>query len=120
MTRVIVCGGRDFSDKELFASSLDTVLCKFQNVEIISGHAKGADSFAEEYASLRGYPLTVFRPDWNKYGRSAGPIRNRQMLEYACQETPVVIAFWDGKSRGTRNMLRISDEANAQCYTIRY
>ena len=49
-TRIIVCGGRDFTDKEIFSKYLDIILSRYENIEIVSGGAKGADSFSEEYA----------------------------------------------------------------------
>lgn len=92
-TRVIVCGGRDFTDKELCFSKLDEILAEFDNPEIVSGHAKGADSFGEEYAKVHSLPVKVFPADWKLYGRGAGRVRNRQMFKYACEEKPLVIAF---------------------------
>lgn len=104
-TRVIVCGGRDFNNRELCFESLDRYLKGHENIEIVSGHARGADALAEEYAKAHGLKLTIFKADWKQYGKSAGAIRNRQMLQYASKEAPLVIAFWDGKSKGTRNMI---------------
>ena len=113
-TRVIVCGNRDFTDKAFCFSQLDTILSEYRDLEIVSGHARGADLFAEEYASLRGVKLSVFSPDWKKYGRSAGPVRNRQMLEYALEATPLVVAFWNGESRGTKNMIMQAQKARVE------
>lgn len=107
-TRVIVCGSRNFTDKETCFKVLDQLFGESPNAEIISGHAKGADQFAEEYAVLHGIPVKVFPPDWKRYGRGAGPIRNREMLACAKEKTPLVVAFWDGKSSGTRNMLELA------------
>ena len=67
--------------------------------EIVSGGAKGIDMCAKEYAIKNGIKLTEFLPDYRRYGRYAAPIkRNIQIVEYA----DVIIAFWDGKSRGTK------------------
>lgn len=120
LNRVIVCGGRDFSDKELCFESLDRILSRYSGIEIITGHARGADSLGEEYAVLNGYRLSVFSPDWKKYGKSAGPIRNSDMLAYALLENPVVIAFWDGKSEGTKDMIKKAEQARADLFVIRY
>lgn len=118
-TRVIVCGGRDFNNRELCFESLDRYLKGYENIEIVSGHARGADTLGEEYAHAHGLKLTIFEADWEQYGKSAGAVRNRQMLKYASKETPVVIAFWDGKSRGTKNMI---DQAMEKAIThiVRY
>lgn len=117
--RAIVCGGRNFNDRKLCFESLDRYLSEYKDLEIVSGHARGADSLGEEYAKLHGLKLSIFKADWEQYGKSAGAIRNRQMLRYASKETPVVIAFWDGKSRGTKNMI---DQAMEKAIThiVRY
>ncbi len=66
--------------------------------EIVSGGAKGVDSSAREYALSHGIKLTEFLPEYDKYGRSAPLKRNITIIEYS----DVVLAFWDGKSRGTK------------------
>lgn len=66
--------------------------------EIVSGGAKGIDTDAEKYATEHGLKLTVFLPDYAKFGRGAPLKRNVQIAEYADE----AIAFWDGKSRGTK------------------
>ena len=119
VTRVIVCGGRDFQDKEKCFESLDVILAGNPHIEIVSGHAKGADSFGEEYAKKHGISVKVFRPDWKRYGRGAGPIRNKEMLEYAAEEEPMIIAFWDGKSKGTKNMINQAIKAGANVKIIK-
>jgi len=58
-------------------------------------------SFGEEYALKKGLKLSIFKADWKKYGRAAGPIRNREMYHYALEDKPMIIAFWDGVSKGT-------------------
>ena len=69
--------------------------------EIVSGGAKGIDTCARNYASSHDLKLTEFLPEYNKYGRGAPLKRNLQIIEYA----DVVIAFWDGKSRGTKYVI---------------
>ena len=66
--------------------------------EIVSGGAKGVDTCAREFALANGITLTEFKPEYNRYGRCAPLKRNITILEYA----DVVLAFWDGKSRGTK------------------
>ena len=65
--------------------------------EIVSGGAVGVDSCAEKYAEENGLKLTVFLPQYERYGRAAPIIRNKQIVDYADK----IIAFWDGKSKGT-------------------
>lgn len=66
--------------------------------EIVSGGAKGVDTSAREYALSHGIKLTEFLPEYTKYGRSAPLKRNITIIEYS----DIVLAFWDGKSRGTK------------------
>ena len=102
MTRIIVAGGRDFEDYPYLCEKMDSVLQETgDDIEIVSGHAKGADSLGERYGRERGIPVVEFRADWKRYGRNVGPVRNQQMLDYAEEARPVVVAFWDGKSKGT-------------------
>ncbi len=118
-TRVIVCGSRSFEDRELLFRTLDGALGRMDRVEVVSGHSKGADLLAEAWAGERGIPFTVFSPDWKRYGRVAGPKRNGEMLAYARQRRPLVLAFWDGKSRGTKNMIRLAEKAGVEVRIVR-
>lgn len=104
-SRIVICGGRHFNDRTFFNKTLDELLPQYDNPEIISGHASGADTLAERYAEDHGIPYIIFKPDWKRYGRGAGPIRNKAMIDYASEDNPVVIAFWNGESKGTRNMI---------------
>ena len=119
-TRLIICGGRDFQDYDLLRSRLDRLTAYYENIRIVSGHARGVDTFAEQYAAEKGIPISVFPAEWAKYGKAAGPIRNRAMLDFAKEETPVVAAFWDGKSRGTANMIKLANTAGAECHVFLY
>ena len=106
MYRVIIAGCRDFTDYALLRSFVDDALAGMQDIEIVSGGAAGADALGERYARERGYGLKVFPAEWKKWGAAAGPIRNSQMADYA----DALIAFWDGKSAGTRDMIRKAEE----------
>lgn len=118
--RIIVAGTRTFSDYELLRSKLDDFVSKLKQkhpdkqVVIITGAAKGADKLGSLYARNHNIPLKEFPADWNTYGRAAGPIRNQQMSDYALHEVPVLIVFWDGESRGTKNMINIAKRHNVQ------
>ena len=119
-TRVIVCGGTDFDDYDYFERQMDLVLKSYDIIKLISGHAGGADSFAERYAAEKDIPIQVFPAEWKRYGRAAGPIRNRAMLAYAMEEIPIVIAFWNGKSPGTGNMLKQAKDRGIECLVFYY
>jgi len=111
MYKVIIAGGRDFNDYELLKEVCDHYLQNKGEVQIVSGKQKttdpqsgeeyGADFLGEKYAKEKGYSIEEFPADWNKHHRAAGPIRNRQMAEYS----DALIAFHDGKSKGTANMI---------------
>ena len=76
-------------------------LCIPTPTTIVSGGAIGIDACGERYAKLNGIEVVTFTPDWNLHGKAAGPIRNRKMAEFADR----LIAYWDGRSPGTRNMI---------------
>ena len=89
--KVAIVGSRD-----LTVSDLRTYLPE-DTTEIVSGGARGIDTCAKEYAQANGMKLTEFLPEYEKYGRGAPIKRNRKIIDYA----DAVIAFWDGRSRGT-------------------
>ncbi len=82
--------------------------------EIVSGGAVGVDSLAVQYAKQNGIKLTEFLPEYKKYGRAAPIVRNRQIVNYA----DVVIAFWDGKSKGTSYTIKYAKSINKVCQII--
>ncbi len=75
--------------------------------EIVSGGAKGVDTCAKEYALAHGIRLTEFLPEYNRYGKGAPLKRNLQIIEYA----DLILAFWDGKSRGTKHVIDACEKA---------
>ena len=111
ITRIIVSGGRDFADYQRLESVLDDVTEGRTDVEIVSGHAKGADLLGERYAREHGIMYTVFPADWKQFPIRAGFIRNREMLDYATDKEAMLISFRDGKSHGTKDMIELAKEA---------
>lgn len=107
-----VIGGRTFNDYELLKSELD----KLQIDKIVSGGAKGADTLAERYAKEHSIPLEVFNADWDKFGKSAGYIRNEQVMTVATN----VVAFWDGISKGTAHTIRIAKKQSKPVIIVDY
>ena len=116
--KLIIAGGRDFSNSDLMNEKLDYLLSNTpQNeIEIVSGCAKGADSMGERYAEIMGYAVKQFPANWDRDGKAAGPIRNREMAEYATH----LIAFHDGVSRGTANMIQVAKELGLKVRVVRY
>ena len=104
--RVIIAGSRNYSNYQELVSFCDQVLSGTESIEIVSGTARGADSMGEKYANEREYKIARFPADWNKYGKSAGYVRNKEMADYA----DGLIAFWDGQSKGTLHMINLAKE----------
>ena len=108
---IAVIGSRNFSDYKLLESTLAALP---EISQIVSGGAKGADSLAEIYAEKHQLPLVVFKPDWPKYGRGAGIVRNREIIEAA----DMVVAFWDGSSKGTASSLKFAKSKGILIQTV--
>lgn len=124
MLKVIIAGSRGFYDYELLKSVADICIGRdVINVEVISGTAMGADKLGEQYAKERGFKVMRFPALWNKYGKSAGFIRNTQMAKYATinkDDDSMLIAFWDGKSNGTRHIIKQAESNGMKVYVIKY
>ena len=117
--KVIIAGSRGFSNYKLLKETCNNVLRekkKTHNIVIISGGAKGADKAGEQYAQDCDYDLEIYPADWKKFGKSAGFRRNEQMAEVA----DGLIAFWDGKSNGTKHMIDIANEKGIKIKVVEY
>ncbi len=113
--RILVCGGRDYTNKELVYSVLNAAKAA-HNIEcIISGMAQGADTFGSMWAIENNIPLLKFPADWKTYGGAAGPIRNQQMLN---EGKPNLIFAFPGKN-GTKNMIKIGKRAGIVVLSIK-
>ena len=101
--KIIIAGTRTFDNKQLLFNSMNAIIEKFDlhYFEVISGTAEGADKLGEEWGKEKHAIISRFPPDWNKHGKAAGPIRNSQMADVA----DMCVVFWDGKSKGTKNMI---------------
>ncbi len=107
--RVTIGGCRNYNDYDAFCDYVDMCLSNIRfnsKIIILSGHCTGTDTMAEKYAQDNGFGLEIYPAQWNLYGRSAGPIRNEQMVALS----NFVIAFWDGKSKGTKNLIQNARE----------
>ena len=110
--KVAVVGSRNFNDIDLIVDTLG----QYKIGEIISGGAAGADSLAEDFADAAGIKKTIFKANWEKYGRSAGYIRNIDIIS----NCDICIAFWDGKSRGTKHSISLCKKHNKKCVIIKF
>lgn len=129
---LIIAGSRLFTDYELFRGKCDHFLSNYlefdtaknrynPKIQIISGCARGPDEFAIIYAAHKFIEVKRFPADWNKYGRGAGPIRNKQMLDYILQfENNGLLAFWDSISRGTMSMINLIKDAGVNTKVVTF
>lgn len=100
--RIIIAGGRDFYDYDLVKMTMARI--GYKPTVIVSGCARGADTLGINWAIDNFTPVDKYPADWDRYGKSAGYKRNVQMAENA----DMLIAFWDGKSKGTKHMIDIA------------
>ncbi len=107
-----VVGSRTFNDYNLLKKTLD----KYDIDEIVSGGANGADQLAERYAEEKNIKTNIFLPDWKKYGRKAGPLRNKQIVE----NSDYIIAFWDGVSRGTLSSINLAKHMGKDLTIVKF
>lgn len=105
MFRVIVAGSRTIDSQMFIFDKLDTLLSQKiqekEQIQIVSGTARGVDRIGEQYAAAKGFLCKQYPADWNTHGKKAGYLRNCQMAENA----DALVAFWDGNSPGTRHMI---------------
>lgn len=117
--KLIVAGGRDYDDAEQLSNVLfamaDVEFAEYQ-VSIVSGMARGADRLGYEFAYANEVTLYAFPADWDKYGKRAGYIRNQRMGDFA----DGLLAFWDGRSKGTGHMINYMQHLKKPVHIVRY
>lgn len=99
--RILVCGGRDYNDANGVYNALDRLHAKKRITCVIQGGASGADMLAWGWAKAYGVPVEEYKAEWEKYGKRAGPLRNKRMLDEGKPDG--VVAFPGG--RGTADMV---------------
>lgn len=110
--RVLIAGSREFNDISLFSTYLNNYLVEhkltdYSKIQLISGGARGADTLAEKFAKTNNINIQIFKPDWG-IGKHAGILRNKEMSE----NCDLALIFWDGESKGTKNMISLLDNKN--------
>ncbi len=110
-----IVGSRTYNDYLNAEKELNNLLKNIEINNIVSGGAYGADKIAELYAKKYNYNLIIHKPDWNKYGKSAGYIRNKLIIN----DSDYIIAFWDGESKGTKISIDLANKENKKLY-IKY
>ena len=127
--RVVIAGSREFYDFPMLMGKCTDILSGIANtnnnidkVRIVSGTARGADQLGEQYAKLAGYEVSRFPADWNGLGKRAGYVRNAEMAKFAVEDGNygVLIAFWDGKSKGTKHMIDLANKHGLEVHVVKY
>ncbi len=117
MFRVIIAGSRSFQNYFLLCQTMDRLLINItEEIVVVCGMAQGADSLGERYAQERGYTVRSFPAEWDRFGKAAGFIRNEEMA----QNADALVAFWDGESRGTRNMIDLANRYKLKTRVLNY
>lgn len=111
-----IIGSRGFNDYSFLKKNIFDLYFVNDIDLIISGGAKGADTLAERFADEYGIEKHVIKAEWSKYGKSAGMIRNTELINKA----DVVFAFWDGVSRGTKDSITKAKKQNKKLHVIIY
>ena len=122
MIKIIIAGNRTFNDYKLLSTEVEKILVdnnlSYGQIEIVSGHARGADSLGERFALDHNIKLEIMPANWDD-GKGAGYERNMKMLHYVLPDG-ILIAFWDGRRGGTKHMIGISNRYNLKSYIIRW
>ena len=112
--KIIVAGTRTFNNYQLLKETLDNL--DIEITEIVCGEAPGADSLGKFYAQQCHIPIASFPANWSKNGKVAGFFRNQQMAEYG----DYLVAFWDKKSPGTRDMIHRMEQIGKHGKVVYY
>lgn len=112
--KLAVIGSRTFNDYELLKNRLDEIHKETPITLIVSGGAKGADSFGEKWAKENNIDVKIFLPDWNLYGKSAGFVRNKDII----LGSERVLSCWDKKSEGTLHSINVANLHQIPCEVI--
>jgi hypothetical protein len=115
MKRVIVCGGRDYSDALRVDQVLSKVWRKHPDAELVEGGARGADRLARQWADENGFNVLTVEAEWDRLGKSAGYKRNEAMAEL--DGVIGVVAFPGGV--GTAHMIKIAESRKIPVYVVK-
>lgn len=130
--RIIIAGSREYDGyyrlrttcMDIITHDLNGVLyLKHNKLQIVSGHCpQGADKYGEMFSTFLHLNPKLFPAQWNRYGKRAGMVRNEEMAIYASSDynVGVLIAFWDGKSTGTENMINNAYKYGLKVFVINY
>ena len=108
--KIAIAGSRDYTNYDEASKYIDMCireLAEDKDIIILSGRCRGADLLGERYANEHGYKTELFPARWDRYGKTAGIIRNKEMVNAA----DCIICFWDGKSKGTGALINLAQKA---------
>jgi hypothetical protein len=121
--KIIVAGGRDFNNYDMLQSEVLWFLIEegfsvdsLDDIEFVLGGARGADNLGLKFANEYGFKYKMFIPDWQGLGKKAGIVRNHEMGDYA----DALIAFWNGESTGTRDMINYATKQGLRVVVVKY
>lgn len=112
--KLIIAGSRTFSDYEYLCKTLNAILTDYDIECVLCGMAKGADTLGEKWAKENNITVEYYPANWDEYGKSAGYKRNVMMAE----DANALVAFWDGKSIGTKHMLDIAKKNDLNVFQV--
>lgn len=111
--KVGIVGSRGFMNYQMVCDEMSLI----DDVEVVvSGGARGADFLGEKWAKDNNKEILIFKPDWNKYGKRAGFIRNEDIVK----NSDYVIAFWDGESKGTKSSIDLCKKFGIKLKIVYY
>lgn len=118
---ICVCGSRYFCDYDVVRICLGSLLLRedLSKVTIINGGATGADALATQFCIRNSINYATYPANWNLYGKRAGYIRNSEMAKLVSDNHGIVVAFWDGKSRGTKMMIDLAKQLGVTTYVYK-
>ena len=111
--KTIIAGSRNIADYRIVERTVKE--SGFTITEVVSGCSRGVDRLGEEWAGRHSIPVKKFPAEWDRYGKSAGPRRNEQMVAYA----EALITIWDGQSRGTGHVIGCATQHGLKVYVLR-
>lgn len=113
--KIAIVGSRNFTDMALLESTMRKHFLN-EKFTVVSGGAKGADKLAEFFCEKNNIDIEIIYPDWQKFGKAAGIIRNQKIVELA----DVVVAFWDGETKGTKNTIDSAIKKGSETIVVNF
>ena len=112
--KIAIIGSRDYENYTEMYNYIKSKININDISKVVSGGARGADAMGEWFAKENNIKTEIYLPDWNKYGRGAGFVRNKQIIENA----EIIFAFLKNNSNGTKNSIMIARKLNRQLFVL--